>query len=160
MAGAGCWVCGSARVKFNRNFNLSMYGRTAGAMERVSRPRTQLMVQSSRSRRPEAAEASRSAPERDDMRFWTARRRRGAAARQLRLTNASWHLPFCASLSLLRSCFFFDKAWICRFDCHGLFSKEKPGTSFTVMPRAAKNADTTISSTTRHVGSSLDAMAA
>ena len=118
------------------------------------------MVQSSRSRRPEAAEASRSAPERDDMRFWTARRRRGAAARQLRLTNASWHLPFCASLSLLRSCFFFDKAWICLLDCQGRFSKENPGTSFTVIPRAAKKADTTISSTTLQVGSSLDAMAA
>ena len=118
------------------------------------------MVQSSRSRRPEAAEASRSAPERDDMRFWTARRRRGAAARQLRLTNASWHLPFCASRSEDRSCFFFESAWICLFDCQGRFSKEKPGTSFTVMPLAAKNALTTISSTTLQVGSSLEAMAA
>ena len=78
------------------------------------------------------------------MRFWTARRLRGAAARQLRLTNASWHLPFCASRSEERNCFFFDKAWICRFDCQGRFSKEKPGTSLTVIPRAAKNADTTI----------------
>ena len=74
------------------------------------------------------------------MRFWTARRRRGAAARQLRRTNASWHRPFCASLSAERNCFFFDNAWICRFDCQGRFSKEKPGTSLTVIPRAAKNA--------------------
>ena len=137
-----------------------MYGRTAGAMERVSKTRTQLMVQSSRSRRPEAAEASRSPGKADFMRFWTARRRRGAAARQLRLTNASWHLPFCASRSEDRSCFFFDNAWICRFDCQGRFSKEKPGTSFTVIPLAAKNAETTMSSTTLQVGSSLNAMAA
>ena len=137
-----------------------MYGRTAGAMERVSKTRTQLMVQSSRSRRPEAAEASRSPGKADFMRFWTARRLLGAAARQLRLTKASWHLPFCASLSAERSCFFFDNAWICRFDCQGLFSNEKPGTSFTVIPLAAKNAETTISSTTLQVGSSLEAMAA
>ena len=42
----------------------------------------------------------------------------------------------------------------------GRFSKEKPGTSLTVIPRAAKNALTTISSTTLQVGSSRDAMAA
>ena len=104
-------------------------------------------------------QSSRSVPERDK-RFCTARRRRGAAARQLRRTNASWHLPFCASRSEDRSCFFFDKAWICLFDCQGLFSKEKPGTSLTVTPRAAKKAETTISSTTRHVGSKREAMAA
>ena len=118
------------------------------------------MVQSSRSRRPEAAEASRSPGKADFMRFWTARRRRGAAARQLRRTKASWQRPFCASRSEDRSCFFFESAWICLFDCQGRFSKEKPGTSFTVIPLAAKNALTTISSTTRHVGSSLEAMAA
>ena len=78
-------------------------------------------------------EGSRPRDDTEAMRFWTARRRRGAAARQLRRTNASWHLPFCASLSPERNCFFFDNAWICRFDCHGLFSKEKPGTSLTVL---------------------------
>ena len=151
---------GGTRVKFNRNLICLCTGARRAPFERVSKTRTQLMVQSSRSRRPEAAEASRSPGKADFMRFWTARRRRGAAARQLRRTNASWHLPFCASLSLLRNCFFFDNAWICRFDCQGLFSKEKPGTSLTVTPRAAKNAETTISSTTLQVGSRRAAMAA
>ena len=118
------------------------------------------MVQSSRSRRPDAEGSPGTREDAEAMRFWTARRRRGAAARQLRRTNASWQRPFCASLSAERNCFFFDNAWICRFDCQGRFSKEKPGTSLTVMPRAAKNAETTMSSTTRHVGSRRAAMAA
>ena len=97
---------------------------------------------------------------------WTpgARRRaRRPAARGggiARRTSASWHRAFWASRLSDRSacCFEIRRIWLlCR---HGRFSKEKPGTSRTAIFREAKNADTTMSSTTRHVGSDRAAAAA
>ena len=76
----------------------------------------------------------------------------------LRGTSASWHRAFWASRLSDRSacCFEIKRIWLlCR---HGRFSKLKPGTSRTAIFREAKNADTTMSSTTRHVGSDLTAV--